>query len=141
MWRLGRIPNAPILQMVDDYAKEDVMSITHLENHVGVCEGYFSTAKRRGSATMDFQLADRILCAIDCAARWWDEDLVEHYLNVNLDVKPADPKPGMCRRAFCFEQRREGDNYCSDEHREEHREQRREYKRTFKARRQAEEAA
>jgi len=142
MWRHGRVPNEPILRMVEEYIKDDGLTELHLEQAVGVSKGYFRLTKKRGIQTMDFRIADRILTAIDCTTRWWDEDLVEHYLNVNLDVQPPkQPKPGICRRGYCFEPRRAEDNYCCDEHREQHREQRRAYKRSVAERKRAEQEA
>lgn len=141
MWRKGRVPADPIMGRVDLWVVENESDHTALETEAGISSGYFG--KARGYKTMEFRMADKILTAMGIPGDWWCDDLREHYLNVNLSVPVAkERKPGICRKAYCFNSRREGSLFCSEEHQNEHRARRAEYRRQQRQRRRvAEEAA
>ncbi len=95
---MSRIASASILDVLDRYihsqsaAPEEVAAA--IGERVGLTQRSVLVLLKNRPQTLDFDLADRLLCSMNLVHLWWNEPLRETYFSIDLDER----EQYVCRR-------------------------------------------
>lgn len=119
--RYGRVPAELIAPLVASYLKRYEIQLEDWAERFGVSPKHLKDILTRKRDSVDFNLADEMLCEMNLVHLWRsDPELREVYVNIDL----TDYEPGVCQLEGC-EERFEVDlgaatihqrKFCSEAH-------------------------